>query len=166
MFGVSFALWSLSVPQTSTNTFTSGCLNLTLTDKNSSAINLSAQYPITDEVANGLTPYTFEVKNTCSTEENYRIDLDVMKTSTLDIKNIKFKFDSDSPAMLSGALASTPYDATATIAKTLKSGVIKGNTTESHTLTLWMADSVTLSSEVQEKTFNAKIVVTATPKTN
>ncbi len=169
MFGVSFALWSLSVPQTTTNTFTSGCLKLTLTDTSNSAISLGTQYPISDSAADSLTPYTFSIQNTCSTTENYQVDLDIMSTSALAADYVKYKYDSGAATILKTATDSTPYknfsgSLTATSAKRLGTGTIDGGKSVSHTLKLWMADSTPLTESTQNKKFEAKIVVTATPK--
>ncbi len=176
MFGVSFALWSLSVPQTTTNTLTSGCLKLTYADADTTAnpaINLSAQYPITDTTAASLKAYAFKITNGCSTAENFKIDLNVMSTSTLSADYIKYKIDTTATGgtakLLKDATASTPYSnfgssLTASSAKTLLSSSINGSATNTYYLRLWMADNTPLNASTQNKKFDAKIVVTATPK--
>ncbi len=172
MFGVSFALWSLSVPQTTTNTFTSGCLKLTLTDDTSKkAINLSNQYPISDGDAAKLTPYSFTITNNCSTEESYQVDLNIMNTSTLDANYVKYQYDSTSAAILGQATASSVYNnfggsLKALSAKRLSTGTIVGNGTQTHTLKLWIDANTPLNESTQSKQFDAKIVVIATPKTS
>ncbi len=176
MFGVSFALWSLSVPQTTTNTFTSGCLNLTLTDASTTtnpAISLSSQYPMTDSDAGNLKAYAFKITNTCSTAENYKVDLNVMSTSTLDEKHIKYKLDTSATGgtakLLTSAGSSTVYNfgssQTAKSARTLISSSLEKNASVTYYLRLWMADNTPLDATTQNKQFDAKIVATATPKT-
>ena len=65
LIGISFALWNVNIAQEGINTIKSGCLKLTLTDE-SDAINLRNAYPITDNEASNLEPYTFKIENTCN----------------------------------------------------------------------------------------------------
>ena len=65
LLGTSYALWQITLKQETTNTITTGCLNLELNDKN--PITLENTYPITDSDGKKLTPYEFTLTNTCDT---------------------------------------------------------------------------------------------------
>jgi len=56
--GITYAYWIITKTQTERNLITSGCLDITLTDK-TDAITLQTQYPITNEKGMQLKPYTF-----------------------------------------------------------------------------------------------------------
>ena len=75
VIGVTFAFFSTGGVQGTANTFQSGCLNISLTDA-SSFINLSNIYPVTDIEGLDGTSYDFTIKNTCSTDANYQINLE------------------------------------------------------------------------------------------
>ena len=73
--GVSYAFFSTGGMQEAANTFQSGCLNISLTNE-STSINLSNIYPVTDIEGLDGTSYDFTIKNTCSTDANYQINLE------------------------------------------------------------------------------------------
>ena len=83
--GVSYAFFSTGGMQQAANTFQSGCLNISLTDA-SSSINLSNIYPVTDIEGLDGTSYDFTIKNTCSTDANYQINLESIQVQ----KRVKF----------------------------------------------------------------------------
>lgn len=69
MIGISYAYTLFTTEQKNPNVITSGCLKITLQEKNN--ISLSNTYPITDEEGKALTPYEFKVKNTCNLDAFY-----------------------------------------------------------------------------------------------
>ena len=77
--GVSYAFFSIGGSQEQANTFTSGCLNISLTDA-SASISLNNIYPITDVEGLEGTSYDFTITNTCNTSANYQINLENIKT--------------------------------------------------------------------------------------
>lgn len=77
VIGTSFALWQITLKQTDTNVITSGCLSLVLNEE-TSAINLTESYPVTDEEGKKLEPYTFTLTNTCEKSTGYRINLETV----------------------------------------------------------------------------------------
>ena len=66
VIGITFAFFSTGGTQDTANTFTSGCLNIELTDA-SSSINLTNTYPISDVEGVDTTSYDFTIRNTCDT---------------------------------------------------------------------------------------------------
>jgi len=79
IIGTSYALWQITLQQTDTNVITTGCLKLTLTEE-TAAINLAGVSPTSDEDGKKLTPYTFTIENTCTTDTNYVINLEKVIT--------------------------------------------------------------------------------------
>ena len=67
--GVSYAFFSAGGVQGTANTFTSGCLNISLTNE-STSIHLTDVYPITDIEGLETTSYDFTVKNNCNSSAN------------------------------------------------------------------------------------------------
>ena len=60
---VSYALWQMTLQQTTTNVITTGCFKIEFQDNN--PIQMEKSYPISDEEAKELTSYTFTITNTC-----------------------------------------------------------------------------------------------------
>ena len=96
VIGITFAFFSTGGSQEQANTFTSGCLNISLTDA-SSSINLSNTYPITDIEGLDGTSYDFTIENTCNTDANYQINLESLNevANSLSANYIKVSLSSD-----------------------------------------------------------------------
>ena len=70
--GVSYALWIVLKEQNTENKITSSCINMELVGV-TEEINLSNAMPLTDTDGMNTTPYTFTIKNTCTSFINYEI---------------------------------------------------------------------------------------------
>ena len=82
IIGVSYAFFVLYLRQSDNNAVTAlTCFNTTLTEENS-AINLTDEYPITDEDGLKKTPFTFKITNNCSSYVKAYITLDPLKEGT------------------------------------------------------------------------------------
>ena len=163
--GVSYAWWTSSASQLTENVIGSDCLRLEITDE-TGAIKLEKSYPITDTEADMLTPYTFSVKNTCGTNINYDVELDIMETSSpLRSEYIAVSFDGAPKKMLSTVTSVTPSynksDYRAVEGRRLASGSLPANETKSYTIKLWMDEHVTVEDDAMNKQFISKIVVNA-----
>ncbi len=78
----SYALWSVTITQESKNIIESGCFSITFDDTDSSSINLTNAYPISDEKGLKTTPYAFTIKNTCTVDAKFTLYL-----NSLDVVN-------------------------------------------------------------------------------
>ena len=77
--GVSFAFFTLYLRQGDNNAVTAlSCFTTTLTEENS-AINLTNEFPISDENGMKKTPFTFKLTNTCDKYVKAYITLDPLK---------------------------------------------------------------------------------------
>ena len=96
VIGITFAFFSTGGTQETANTFTSGCLNIELTDA-SASINLTNTYPISDVEGVDSTSYDFTVRNTCDTPTNYSINLESLNqvANTLNANYIKVSLSSN-----------------------------------------------------------------------
>ena len=100
IFGVSYALWQITLKQETTNRITTGCFNVEFSDQN--PITLENAYPISDEEGRKLTPYTFTITNTCDTLVKYQVNLDILNTTTLNNHSyVQTTFNENSPRTLS-----------------------------------------------------------------
>ena len=169
----SYALWSYTAPQTSTNSVNSGCFNITYTDTGSSSLNLLHSFPISDTDALRIeSPYTFTITNSCSINTEYTVTLNVINTSTLDAANIKYALvpNNDSNPTAGKFLSSAPinsdtnnYDAKSTIKTSYKlaSGVLAQNGTAKFKLYLWIKEEATDS--IKGQTFTSAVYVNNVP---
>ncbi len=74
----SYALWSVTITQESKNALESGCFAITFDDTDSSSINLTNTFPISDEKGLKTAPYTFTIKNTCTVDARFTLYLNTL----------------------------------------------------------------------------------------
>ena len=169
VIGITFAFFSTGGTQDTANTFTSGCLNIELTDA-SSSINLTNTYPISDVEGVDSTSYDFTIRNTCDTPTNYSINLESLNqvSNSLNADYIKVSLSSDTfdnvISKLSTNTKATPELDGAYEAYTLYTGNLGANETKTYHLKLWIDYDATVS-EAANKTYSSKINVIANPET-
>ncbi len=163
--GVSYAFFSIGGSQEQANNFTSGCLNISLTS-NSASINLTNTYPITDIEGLETTSYDFTITNTCSSETNYRINLESLnkQINSLGADYIKVALSSDTVdnviSKLSSNTSVTPEIDGAYESYNLYTGTLKGEESKTYHLKLWIDYDAT-KEEAANKTYQSKINVIA-----
>ena len=165
--GTSFALWQLTLTQSGTNVITTGCLNLTLTD-DTDAINLVDATPTTDEEGRKLSPYTFTLTNTCTTQTAYVINLETVSSGDkiLADEYVKANLLKGTEEIFIDKLVESHQNLDKVItdasrAYMLTSGKLAGNESLQFSLRLWMDESTPALDEVMEATFQGKITITA-----
>ena len=170
VIGITFAFFSTGGTQETANTFTSGCLNIELTDA-SASINLTNTYPISDVEGVDSTSYDFTIRNTCDTATNYSINLESLNqvANSLNADYIKVSLSSDTfdnvISKLSNNTSTTPEIDGAYESYTLYTGSIQANETKTYHLKLWIDYDATVS-EAANKTYSSKINVIANPETS
>ena len=169
VIGITYAFFATSGSQEQANTFyTSGCLNITLTDA-SAAIDSNHAYPITDIAGLEETSYDFTIENTCSTSTNYQINLESLNqvANLLDADYIKVALSSDTVDNIISILSSntpiTPSVSGAYEAYNLYTGTIAGNETKTYHLRLWIDYDATVE-QAANKVYESKINVIANPE--
>ena len=168
VIGITYAFFSTGGKQETANTFTSGCLNISLTDA-SSSINLNNIYPITDIEGLDTTSYDFTITNTCSTEANYEINLESLNqtSNSLSADYIKVSLSSDTVgnviSILSDNTSVTPEVANAYEAYNLYTGTLEASETKTYHLKLWLDYDATVE-EAANKVYQSKINVVANPE--
>ena len=169
VIGITFAFFSTGGTQDTANTFTSGCLNIELTDA-SSSINLTNTYPISDVEGVDSTSYDFTIRNTCDTSTNYSINLESLNqvSNSLNADYIKVSLSSDTfdnvISKLSANIKATPELDGAYESYTLYTASLGANETKTYHLKLWIDYDATVS-EAANKTYSSKINVIANPET-
>ena len=166
--GVSYAFFSIGGSQEQANTFTSGCLNISLTDA-SSSISLSNIYPITDVEGLEGTSYDFTITNTCNTSANYSINLESLNqvSNSLSADYIKVSLSSDTVdnliSILSNNTRVTPEISDAYEAYNLYTGTLGASETKAYHLKLWLDYDATVE-QAANKVYESKINVIANPE--
>jgi len=174
VIGVSFAFWYLNLEQTKPNVVTSGCFSMEFTEGN--AINLNDAYPISDEEGMKLTPYTFTIQNTCTTDSSYQINLETLTGNgkVLPDKYLKASLDEGNENKITTKLDKTINSELetgttiegATTAYKLLTGTLTPNESKSYSLHLWMHSDVGSSSDSMNATYQGKInIVTSYTRT-
>ena len=166
--GVSYAFFSTGGKQETANTFTSGCLNISLTDA-SASISLSNIYPITDIEGLDTTSYDFTITNTCNTDANYEINLESLNqaSNSLSADYLKVSLSSDTVgnviSILSDNTSETPVIDGAYEAYNLYTGTLKASETKTYHLKLWLDYDATVE-VAANKVYQSKINVIANPE--
>ena len=164
--GASFAYFSVSGTQDTSNIFTSGCFSVSI-ENEGNAISLTNTIPASDDDGMTGTPYTFTVSNTCNKAANYQLNLESLNqdSSTLAANYIRVGLsstgDSDIIKTLSDVTAVTPSLTDSYAAHNLYTGTMEGNTTKTFNLRLWVIESAT-KDDAAGKTYTSKINLIAT----
>ena len=170
VIGITFAFFSAGGTQETANTFTSGCLNIELTDA-SASINLTNTYPISDVEGVDSTSYDFTIRNTCDTPTNYSINLESLNevANTLNADYIKVSLSSNTVdnviSKLSDNIVAIPELDGAYEAYTLYTGSINTHEEKTYHLKLWIDYDATVE-QAANKTYSSKINVIANPETS
>ena len=169
IIGITYAFFSTGGSQEQANTFTSGCLNISLTDA-SSSISLSNIYPVTDIEGLEGTSYDFTITNTCDTSANYSINLESLNqvSNSLSADYIKVALSSDTVgnviSILSDNTSVTPEIDNAYESYNLYTGTLGASETKTYHLKLWLDYDATVE-QAANKVYQSKINVIANPET-
>ena len=115
--GSAYAVFTSVSKSADYNVIKVGTLNIDFGEDSSNAIDLSGQYPMSDEEGLKLTPYTFTITNTGTLTADYEVyiqdDQDMISkdnctNNQLNKDYIRYKLDTGTPANLS-SLAGSNY---------------------------------------------------------
>lgn len=95
----SYAYYIKSYSQENSNIAKTKCLNLSITNEKND-IKLDEQYPIPDSEGKKLTPYQFNITNTCEQFISYNVNLEALEGTTMDSNAIKVMVNNEAPANL------------------------------------------------------------------
>ena len=167
--GISYALWTLNLTQTGENDIATTCFNISFTEKDN--ISLQKSYPLYDADGKKLTPYEFTITNNCDSYASYNVNLEVLNTTTLTnneaIKVMFSKKEDNVESELKLDLLSNYETVTktlnnATSAFKLTDGYLDAKESRTYDLRVWLDENVTTETvNIQNTTFNSKVVVTA-----
>ena len=163
--GVSYAYFSVGGKQEDFITFNAGCLSITITEE-SEEINLDKVLPVTVEEGLTVEPYTFTIKNNCSTKAPYQVAVESlnMTDNTMGIENIHVSLEDSMGRIITERLdklestnisVNNSYDA-----RKMFNGELEGNSTTFFKFRMWLDYDATVSSAAG-KSYQSKIVITA-----
>ena len=154
--GSAYAVFTSVSKSADYNVIKVGTLNIDFGDE-SNTIDLSGQYPMSDEEGMKLTPYTFKITNTGTLAADYEIfiedDTDMIEqdncaNNQLNKDYIRYKLDTGNPANLS-SLAGSNYK--------IATGSLEAGGSVTYTLYVWIREGV--GNDVLNKHYHGKIVV-------
>jgi len=159
---VTYAYWLVTKTQTGENEITAGCLDISISGEKND-IELTNQFPMSDEDGMKLVPYEFTVTNNCNTSVDYQVALEATGTESSALKatslkvalNDSYKLYSAYPSVettISGAYESRVIG----YSKLAASGTEGSSTT--YSLRIWIDKDAPISE--MNKTFKSKISVT------
>lgn len=157
---VTYAYLSYQRTQEGTNTLSTGCFDLELTE--SSSINITS-YPMSDTSGLNTTPYSFTFKNTCDTNTTYQVVLNIKSnTDPILLNYINYSLDGTTVNILSNAnkieLPTELQDADIIASYILDTGTMNGTSESiSHDLRIWISQDG--GNDLMNKTFQAEIMI-------
>ena len=155
--GSAYAVFTSVSKSADYNVIKVGTLNIDFGADSSNTINLSGQYPTSDEEGMKLTPYTFTITNTGSLAADYEVfiqdDTDMIGqdncgNNQLNKDYIRYKLDTGTPANLS-SIAGSNYR--------IARGSLEAGSSVTYTLYVWIREGV--GNDVLNKHYHGKIVV-------
>ena len=175
---VTYAYLSYNATQTDENILTTSCFNISYSDSNSISLNSNGNYayPMSEERANKLTPYSFTITNTCTTTNstdpiNYVVTLNTLNSSpsTIELSKLRYRLDMTTPTATTGTSTlmseAAPYDLSSSIKSAegintsynLLEGTLAPGASVTYNLRLWIDEAA--GNEVMNQTFNGRILV-------
>ena len=155
--GSAYAVFTSVSKSADYNVIKVGTLNIDFGEDSSNTIDLSGQYPMSDEEGLKLTPYVFTITNTGTLTSDYEVyiqdDQDMISkdnctNNQLNKDYIRYKLDTGTPANLS-SLAGSNYK--------IATGSLEPNGSVTYTLYVWIREGV--GNDVLSKHYHGKIVV-------
>ena len=168
VFGLSYALFTVTLNGTKKVKIKTGKLELQLLDSNNNPIyitdqnnttsyeiNLDNQVPVSDEVGLDSTAFEFKLKNSGSVKASYTIYLDDVALESgeerIDDEYIRYSLTKNGSEENPQALSSRELD---------KGTIEATNTTNEYTLKIWIAEDA--DNAAMDKVFNATLRVEGT----
>ena len=158
--GSAYAVFTSISRSAEYNVIKVGTLNIDFGADSSNTINLTGQYPMSDEEGVTLTPYTFTITNTGTLTADYEVfiqdDQDMIThdncaNNQLNKDYIRYKLDTGNPINLSSIAGSNYRIAT---------GTLEAGGSVTYTLYVWIREGV--GNDVLNKHYHGKIVVNGT----
>lgn len=175
---VTYAYLSYNATQTDENIVTTSCFDISYSDSDSISLNSNGNYayPMSEDSANRLTPYSFTITNTCTTTNstdpiNYVVTLNTLTSSpsTIELSKVRYRLDMTNPTSSTGTSAlmseAATYDLSAAIKSSegidtsynLVEGTLALGASVTYNLRLWIDEAA--GNEVMNQTFNGRILV-------
>ena len=163
----SFALWQLTLKQTDKNVITTACFNVKMMNE-SDSITLDNAYPVTDEDGMKNDGYTFTIKNVCSSEAYYQVNLEELTTELKQLsgKYIKVSLNDSKGKNLYNYTSAENTLENALSARKLTTGKLNAEEEVTYTLKLWMDKDTPAIDEVMNASFNSKITIVVSSATD
>lgn len=168
LVGVSYAVWQLTLQQTEINVVTTGCFQITFTDKN--PIQLSNVFPMNETKGKALVPYEFTITNTCNTKASYQVNLEVLNTTTLNrldyvrvLLNQKGALNNSSILSQNESVVTTIENASSSYL--LENGVLNELEEKNYEVRLWLDENTPAIEDVMNKILESKVSITTSYQT-
>ena len=161
LIGLSYGYFFIKKNQDNNNVAGSKCFKLEFSNE-SSAINLTNMYPISDEEGKKQVPYSFTITNTCDMLAGYTVNMEMLEGTTLNSKYLDVLVNNEEIKLLSTYEATDTVIANSTESRILTKGTLAYNDSVDCTVRFWMDKDVE-DIESMNKYFASKIVVTAQP---
>ena len=157
---ISYGYYLYTAIQQDTNVLNADCFDITLTSSND--ISLQNAFPLTDAEAQNLTPYTFKIKNICTTGMDFEVNIEALDGTTLSNTYLRYKLNNEASKILgSQGNGTTLVNDSAISSKTIATGFLMPNEERTYNLRMWITESAT-SNQVGNTSYVSKVVAIST----
>ncbi|MBE6158762.1 MAG: BspA family leucine-rich repeat surface protein [Firmicutes bacterium] len=162
----SYAYYMFGISQSGYNAIVGECFRLSFNEGD--ALNIGDAIPISEEEAQEIVPFSFSIKNVCSYDMAYNINIETLENNTMDLDAIRVKLDNDESAIL-GSLEDNGLDyyanSNAISSKKVGTGYISAGEEKSFQIKAWIDEDATYE-QSGNKMFVSKVVVSARAELN
>ena len=162
MISASYALYIFTIGQEGENVVESDCFKIAFNDN--APFSISDTIPLTEEEASDITPYTFTINNICNHAINYRINIETLDTTTMDLAAIRVKLDDNTSKLLGNIRdnnSNSIVNANAISSKTINLNHLEANSSRTLNLKAWIDNDATYDQSANKR-FESKVVVSTT----
>ena len=157
----SYAYYMFGISQSGYNAIVGECFRLSFNEGD--ALNIGDAIPLSEEEAQEIVPFSFSIKNVCSYDMAYNINIETLENNTMDLDAIRVKLDNDESAIL-GSLEDNGPDyyanSNAISSKKVGTGYISTGEEKSFQIKAWIDEDATYE-QSGNKMFVSKVVASA-----
>ena len=127
----------------------------------SSGINLTNTFPLTDTEGRATTPYAFAVKNNGTTTAKYDLILEIKSDSTLSNSLVRTYFNNTTKTLTEYTSTTAETDGYTTAYILVSNKSLAGNAQDNYNLYTWILETATIDNAAN-KTWESKVRMVAT----
>ncbi len=160
LISISYAYYIFNISQSGSNIVKTDCFEIKYSDDKET--ELKNAIPLLNKEAKELEPYIFTIKNVCNKDVDYKVNIETLENSTIDLKAVAARLDNNKKNIL-GELKDNEsvINNNAISSKNIYSGILKSGEEKQHQLRIWINSFATIEQSMN-KSFYYKVAINST----